>query len=148
MAPTTHSAACPLCLGDGGVLVYRTERLRVIRVDDADFPAFYRVVWNAHVAELSDLSRDDRVNLLDTVVAVEMVLRTRLVPTKINLASLGNMVPHLHVHVIARFAWDSHFPEPVWGPRQREVASDAVSRLAVEPLVLDRWVCAELARQP
>jgi len=144
----THSSACPLCLADGGLLVHRTDRLRVIRVDDADFPAFYRVVWNAHVAELSDLTPDDRARLLDTVVAVETVLRTHLVPTKINLASLGNMVPHLHVHVIARFAWDSHFPEPVWGRRQREVIPDAVSRLAIEPAILDRQVRERLAGRP
>ena len=42
-----------------------------------------------------------------------------LQPAKVNLAALGNMVPHLHWHVIPRFADDSHFPQPVWGARQR-----------------------------
>jgi diadenosine tetraphosphate (Ap4A) HIT family hydrolase len=122
-------SGCALCDGDGGIAVHRGELLRVIRVEDADFPAFYRVVWNAHVPELTDLGRDERALLLDAVAIVEGVLRERLAPTKINLASLGNMVPHLHWHVIARFDWDSHFPEPIWGRRQREVLPAAADRL-------------------
>ncbi|SFE24247.1 HIT family protein [Paracidovorax konjaci] len=114
------ATACPLCGGDGGALVWRGERLRVIRADEPGFPAFYRVVWNAHVAEFSDLSAPDRLLCMDAVVAVEHALRTHLQPQKINLAALGNMVPHLHWHVIARFAWDSHFPSPVWAAAVRE----------------------------
>ena len=67
---------------------------------------------------------------MDAVTVVEQALREHLVPTKINLAALGNMVPHLHWHVIARFAWDSHFPAPVWASAQRErdSAQEAVLR--------------------
>jgi diadenosine tetraphosphate (Ap4A) HIT family hydrolase len=55
-----------------------------------------------------------------TVVAlVEKALREHLQPTKINLAALGNVVPHLHWHVIARFDWDTHFPAPVWAQASR-----------------------------
>ena len=111
--------SCPLCVEDGGVLVWRGERLRVIRANEAGFPAFYRVVWNAHVAEFSHLAASDRAHCMDAVVAVEQALREHLSPTKINMAALGNMVPHLHWHVIARFAWDSHFPSPVWASAQR-----------------------------
>ncbi|WP_343594261.1 HIT family protein [Paracidovorax wautersii] len=112
--------SCPLCETDGGALVWRGERLRVIRADEAGFPAFYRVVWNAHVAEFSDLSVQDRAHCMAAVCAVEQALRTHLQPTKINLAALGNMVPHLHWHVIARFNGDSHFPAPVWAAALRE----------------------------
>lgn len=114
------TAACPLCGTDGGQLVWRDERLRVIRADEAGFPAFYRVVWNAHVAEFSDLDAGARQHCMDAVTVVEQVLRAHLAPTKINLAALGNMVPHLHWHVIARFDWDSHFPAPVWAAALRE----------------------------
>ena len=96
------------------MLVWRGERLRVIRANEVGFPAFYRVVWNAHVAEFSDLSASERAHCMDVVVAVEQALREHLSPTKVNVAALGNMVPHLHWHVIARFEWDSHFPSPVW----------------------------------
>ena len=113
----THD--CPLCREDGGALIWRGARLRVIRADEAGFPAFYRVVWNAHAAEFSDLTVAERQHCMDAVAVVEQVLREHLVPTKVNLAALGNMVPHLHWHVIARFDWDSHFPAPVWATAQR-----------------------------
>ena len=57
---------------------------------------------------------------MDAVALVERVLREQLAPTKINLAALGNMVAHLHWHVIARYDWDSHFPASVWAPAVRE----------------------------
>lgn len=112
--------SCPLCTSDGGQLVWRGTHLRVIRADEPGFPAFYRVVWNAHVAEFSDLTVAERQHCMDAVTVVEQALREHLAPTKINLAALGNMVPHLHWHVIARFAWDSHFPAPVWASASRE----------------------------
>jgi diadenosine tetraphosphate (Ap4A) HIT family hydrolase len=121
---------CPLCAQDGGQLVWRGEKLRVIRADEAGFPAFYRVVWNAHVAEFSDLDSVDRAHCMDVVVQVEQALRQHLQPTKINLAALGNMVPHLHWHVIARFDWDSHFPAPVWAAAQRP--SPAAQEVALQ----------------
>jgi diadenosine tetraphosphate (Ap4A) HIT family hydrolase len=121
--------ACPLCAEDGGALVWRGARLRVIRANEAGFPAFYRVVWTAHVAEFSDLAMADCAHCVEAVVAVERALRNHLAPTKINIAALGNMVPHLHWHVIARFDWDSHFPSPVWAAAQR--GSDAAREARV-----------------
>ena len=122
--------ACPLCAGDGGVLVFRNSRLRVIQADEPGFPAFYRVIWNAHVAELSDLSVAEQGVCMKAVVVVEQALRTVLQPTKINLAALGNLVPHLHWHVVARFDWDSHFPAPLWAAAQRPL--DAARLAAVQ----------------
>src|SRR5690606_19965979 len=107
-------AACPLCLDVGGELVWRDDRLRVILADEALYPGFTRVVWNAHVAELSDLSDADRAWLFEILVCVERVMRAVFAPAKINLASLGNQVPHLHWHLIARWPDDPHFPAPVW----------------------------------
>ena len=133
------TAACPLCDADGGHLVWRGEQLRVIRADEAGFPAFYRVVWNAHVAEFSDLDAGARQHCMDAVTVVEQVLREHILPAKINLAALGNMVPHLHWHVIARFGWDSHFPAPVWAAAQR--ASDRAQEDALRarlPLLDER----------
>lgn len=121
--------ACPLCATDGGTLVWRGTRVRVIRADEAGFPAFYRVVWNAHAAEFSDLPAADRMHCMEAVTAVEQALREHLAPTKVNLAALGNMVPHLHWHVIARFAWDSHFPAPVWAAAQRPGPADEEAAL-------------------
>jgi diadenosine tetraphosphate (Ap4A) HIT family hydrolase len=102
-------------------VVFRNGPLRIVQTSEAGFPAFYRVVWNAHVAEFSDLPDDARAECMNAVVEVEKVLRAELQPTKVNIAALGNVVPHLHWHVIARFDWDSHFPAPVWSAPQRAV---------------------------
>lgn len=110
---------CPLCAEDGGTVLWRNAQLRVIRVNDPDYPGFCRIVWQAHVREMSDLAPAERQQLMAAVFAVESVVRELFAPDKINLASFGNMVPHLHWHVIPRWRDDRHFPEPVWGQVQR-----------------------------
>lgn len=139
------AADCSLCAADGGEVVYRGERLRVIRAEEDGFPAFYRVVWHAHVAEFSDLAADDRALCMDAVVAVEQVLRQHLRPDKVNLAALGNMVPHLHWHVIARFVWDSHFPAPVWAAAQRPADGAQTSAVAALRPALEADMARRLA---
>jgi diadenosine tetraphosphate (Ap4A) HIT family hydrolase len=112
--------ACELCRSLGGELLYRDALLRVVQIDDPDLPGFVRVIVNAHVAELTDLAAADRARVMDAVYAVEAAQRAVLAPTKINVASLGNMVPHLHWHVIPRFADDAFFPGAIWAARQRD----------------------------
>lgn len=112
---------CELCESAGGDLLWRDECLRVVRVRDPDYPGFCRVIWQTHVKEMTDLAPADRAHFMDVVFAVERSLRALLQPDKINLASLGNMTPHLHWHVIPRFTTDRHFPNPIWGSPQREV---------------------------
>jgi len=97
------------------------------------------------VREFSALAPDERRRCMDLVCAVERVLIEQLQPTKINLAAFGNMVPHLHWHVIARFAWDSHFPNPVWGAKLREPMPGPESRLAVPLDGLDTAVVSALS---
>lgn len=118
---------CELCAGDGGELLWRDDELRVVLIDDANYPGFARVIWNEHVAEMSDLSAAQRGHVMAAVNAVELAQREVLAPAKINLAAFGNMMPHLHWHVIPRFADDAHFPQPVWGERQREPAPAALA---------------------
>lgn len=136
---------CPLCEGDGGLLVFRNEDLRIIQASEAGFPAFYRVVWNRHVAEFSDLSPTERQVCMHAVAKVEQVLRSELQPAKINLAALGNMVPHLHWHVIARFDWDSHFPAPVWGESQRPVDEEKTAAIASQCHDINRLIAEAMA---
>ena len=142
--PSDAVPTCELCQQPGGHVVWARDAWRVIRVSDADFPAFYRVIHHHHVAEFTDLPEPQRLRCMQLVGTVERVLIERLRPTKINLAAFGNMVPHLHWHVIARFGWDSHFPQPVWGTRQREVQPPTADRLASSLGDLDAAVAAAL----
>ena len=120
----TKVSGCVLCEGAGGRLVFEAPAFRVIHADEAGFPGFYRVIWRDHAAEFSDLSVAERTLCMEAVAAVEQSLRDHLAPTKINLAALGNMVPHLHWHVIARYEWDTRFPAPVWPAAQRDRDAD------------------------
>ena len=119
--------ACELCKEDGGQLLYRDDFLRIVAVADDQYPGFTRVIVNRHVAEMSDLDPAEQQRLMSVVVAVEKVVRELVKPHKINLASLGNMVPHLHWHIIPRWQDDRHFPTPIWGAEQR---SDSPRRQA------------------
>lgn len=138
--------ACSLCAGLGGALVFQGKKFRVIRAEEAGFPAFYRVVWTPHVAEFSDLDLEDRSLCMAAVNAVELTLRRHLHPTKINLAALGNMVPHLHWHVIARFDWDSHFPAPVWAPAQRAGDGVRLQRVQAQLALVEQDMTARLSQ--
>ncbi|MFM9915228.1 MAG: HIT family protein [Rhizobacter sp.] len=126
------------------MLIAQGPRWRVIRADDAAFPAFYRVVWTEHVGEFSELPAARRAECMEVVCAVEQVLIDALRPARINLAALGNLVPHLHWHVIARFEADSHFPQPIWGVQQRESVSP-LALLRVGLPQLDEQVAGALA---
>ena len=69
---------------------------------------------------MTDLPASQQILLMRVVLAVESVVRQLFSPDKVNLASFGNVVPHLHWHVIPRWQDDRHFPEPIWGNIRRE----------------------------
>ncbi len=112
---------CVLCadnLGpEEGELIWRGEDCRVILVNDPDLPGFCRVIWNHHVREMSELTFGERDVLMSLVFAVEGAIRHVMQPAKVNLAALGNQVPHLHWHVIPRYQDDAFFPGSVWSER-------------------------------
>lgn len=110
---------CDLCRGEGGIVLFRTAVLRIVRVENPDYPGFCRVIANRHAKEMTDLSAEERAEIFDAVVALESAIRRLLFPDKINLASLGNLTPHVHWHVIPRWKTDVRFPDPIWGPTSR-----------------------------
>lgn len=112
---------CPICTAENEDVLWQNDRLRVIAVHgEANAPAFCRVIWHDHVAEMTDLAPADRDELMAAVYRVEAAMREVFRPAKINLASLGNVVPHLHWHVVARFDDDACFPAPIWANPVRE----------------------------
>jgi diadenosine tetraphosphate (Ap4A) HIT family hydrolase len=118
------SISCELCETSGGELLWKDDFCRVVLVDDPHYPGFCRVILNRHVAEMTDLNEREQLQLMKIVFVVEAALREALCPDKVNLASLGNMTPHLHWHVIPRFADDRHFPNPIWGEAKRETVAN------------------------
>ena len=115
--------ACQLCRDAGDEVLWQDELCRLVLVADPDYPGFCRVVWKRHVAEMTDLDAAERRHLMSVVFAAETALRATARPDKVNLASLGNVVPHLHWHVIPRWRDDRHFPNPIWGKAVRESKS-------------------------
>ena len=109
---------CVLCKdelkADEGQLIWRGDDCRVILVNDPDLPGFCRVIWNHHVSEMTDLTYGEREHLMTLVFSVEAAIRRVMHPDKVNLAALGNMVPHIHWHVIPRFRDDVFFPGSAW----------------------------------
>jgi diadenosine tetraphosphate (Ap4A) HIT family hydrolase len=139
-------AGCPLCEGPGGTLIVQQQRWRLIRADEPGFPAFYRLVWTDHVTEFSDLGAPERAECMDAVVTVEQVLRRHLAPAKVNLASLGNAVPHLHWHVVARFPWDSHYPGSAWSAPLRPPDWQQIDQLVSLRPALEEELLGKLGR--
>ena len=137
--------ACPLCDTPGGTVLWQDDFCRVVLADEPGYPGFLRVILSAHVQEMTDLPAADQQALLRVVMATEAALREVMAPDKINLASLGNVVPHLHWHVIPRFADDPHFPNPVWGAKQRKTPHAAPSDLNTQ---LSQALSRLLARAP
>ena len=92
---------CPLCAPEGEHVIVENDKFRIIRVDDPEFPGYFRLIWQDHLKEVSDLDPGDRL-------------------VKVNWAQFGTMVPHLHWHLIPRFPDDAAFPDSYWSPRRRE----------------------------
>lgn len=120
-------------------MLWQGAGCRVVRVDDPHYPGFCRVIRDVHVREMTDLAPAERQATMTVVFAVERVLRDLYVPDKINLASFGNLTPHVHWHVIPRWRDDRHFPEPVWGAVHTQTS-------VPRPHVSDDILAAALAR--
>jgi diadenosine tetraphosphate (Ap4A) HIT family hydrolase len=104
----------------------------LLLMDDARFPWLILVPRIAGARELIDLDERDQQSLLGELSLVGRALETLLRPGKLNIAALGNVVPQLHVHVIARFVGDDAWPQPVWGRGERVAYAEGerVSRIA------------------
>ncbi|MBU3623102.1 HIT family protein [Polynucleobacter sp. AP-Latsch-80-C2] len=138
---------CILCADlkpNEGELIWRGDDCRVILVNDRDLPGFCRVIWNRHQADMTDLTYGEREHLMGLVFVVEEAVRHVMKPAKVNLAALGNMVPHIHWHVIPRFKDDAFFPGSIWSTRTQETPALLLAerhKLALElPEVIRRLI--------
>ena len=102
-------------------------------MDDANYPWLVLVPRVADARELIDLDATQRYALTEEIDRAALLLRDAFRPHKLNVAALGNLVPQLHVHVIARFEHDPAWPSPVWG---RVAARPYTPEMLVERIAL------------
>ena len=129
---------CFFCQNSGGEIIFNCELYRIILVADDYYPGYLRIVLNRHLKELTDLSDEENLTIYQALIRAEKILRKLLTPDKINLASFGNLTPHVHWHLIPRFKDDRHFPNPTWGD---------VTNLAYQPAATLIAASTQLAAQ-
>jgi diadenosine tetraphosphate (Ap4A) HIT family hydrolase len=98
---------------------------RVLAINSADYPWLILVPRRAGVTEIIDLG-DKATKLMSEVAQASRVLKAATKCDKLNVAAIGNVVPQLHVHIVARWKTDPLWPKPVWGaalPRAGEIAA-------------------------
>jgi diadenosine tetraphosphate (Ap4A) HIT family hydrolase len=110
---------------------------RALLMKDANYPWLILVPRLKDVADLDGLSEDDLARLFREARRASHALKRLFRPDRVNVAALGNMVPQLHVHVIARFEGDPAWPGPVWGaappkPYDAQALAERVQRLRSE----------------
>ena len=110
---------CDLCSDPIYPVIWKNNKFRLVEIDDPSYSAYYRVEHIQHVKEMTDLEEKDRMELMQVVFTVESAIRTCYKPDKINLASLGNLTPHIHWHIIPRFKNDNHYPGSIWSKQKK-----------------------------
>ena len=88
---------------------------RVLVINDANYPWVLLVPRRENIVEIIDLNEVEQAQLMTEITRVSRAMREVTGCDKLNVAALGNMVPQLHVHIIARFRGDAAWPKPVWG---------------------------------
>lgn len=106
---------CPLCISENEQIILANDLFRIIHVNDKFYPGYIRLILNEHFTEMTDIDEKKAQRIFSALLIIERHMRKILNPDKINLASLGNVVPHLHWHIIPRYKDDRHFPFPIWG---------------------------------
>lgn len=103
-------------------MIYQDKQI-FIEVEKSEIP-WLKIFPVKKYKELSDCDAKTRERLLDVMLLIETKMIEYYQPKKVNIAMFGNYLPHLHIHVMARFEEDSYFPEPMWGTKQREANLD------------------------
>jgi diadenosine tetraphosphate (Ap4A) HIT family hydrolase len=117
------------------VEIARLPLCRALLMKDRRFPWLILVPERQEIREIHELSPEDRSRLVEEIAQVSEVLERLFHPVKLNVGALGNIVPQLHVHVVARFETDPAWPGPVWGsgpavPYTDEEVAEIRERLA------------------
>jgi len=102
--------------------IYQNEMIR-IETEESEIP-WLKIFTQEPYKEMSELPHNLKLEIFELLDIIEKEMIRYYHPDKINIASFGNYLPHLHWHIMARFKEDSYFPEPMWGKKQREADLD------------------------
>jgi diadenosine tetraphosphate (Ap4A) HIT family hydrolase len=119
-----NMADCPMCSrwdADSDLRIMEMPHSYVLLNRDQYFPGYTLLFTKNHVTELFHLHRDLRAALMDEVSLVAQALYTAYTPAKINYELLGNMVPHIHWHIVPRFSSEPLWPRPIWAESHEEL---------------------------
>ncbi len=108
---------CPLCNAQNEDIIFENTLFRIILVDE--IPGYIRVITQKHIKEFSELNDNEAIELTLAIKKIEKTMLKFLNPDKINIASLGNMVPHLHIHIIPRYKNDPWWPNATFCEKLR-----------------------------
>lgn len=99
-------------------LIYKNQLIK-IEIEPSEIP-WLKIFTVENIKEFSDCNQETKLEILKYLDIIEKEMINYFNPEKMNIASFGNYVPHVHFHIMARFKEDSYFPEPMWGKKQRE----------------------------
>jgi diadenosine tetraphosphate (Ap4A) HIT family hydrolase len=108
--------------------IWQNDVLR-LEMEPSEIPWLKLFTQNPY-KEMSDVPAEVRFEIFERLDAIEREMIAYFKPDKINIASFGNYVPHVHWHIMARFESDSHFPEPMWGEKRRDAELSHLPPLA------------------
>ena len=100
------------------VKLYENSLIKV-EIEESEIP-WLKIFTQKDIKEFSQCNNETKIEILRALDIIEKEMLSYFNPEKINIASFGNYVPHVHFHIMARFKEDSYFPEPMWGKKQRE----------------------------
>ncbi len=99
-------------------IIYENKNIK-IEIEESEIPWLKIFTQNLY-KEMSEVPAEIKFEIYDLLDIIEKEMIDYYKPKKINIASFGNYMPHVHWHIMARFEEDSYFPEPMWGTKQRE----------------------------
>ncbi len=113
--------SCILCHDNHNEeLIIKNDIYKIIKVFNKDYPIYFQIIVNRHIKELSDLPYKDALQIFEAIYLLDQLICDIFRVDKVNIASFGNIVPHLHWHIIGRYKNDKHFPNPIWGDITRQ----------------------------
>ena len=144
-APVFHNSDCVMCSrwqNEPDLRIHTFEHSYLTLNRDQFFPGYCLLSTKDHVTELFHLDEKVRHELIDEVSLAAEVLADIYRPTKINYELLGNMVPHIHWHLVPRFDSDPLWPKPIWSePREEKTLTDdayVTTIAAIKKALIDR----------